>query len=97
MWILLALVACQGQAEVVDICDTVSEDTVDTGIYAVCQPCKSDSDCAFQGNSCTETTYCAHVDASIAVVEIGCSKALEYKWPDDEDCLCVDQECHYTK
>jgi len=95
LWVAVVLMGCQGQADVVSICETTDEETRDTGEFGVCHPCESDSDCVFTGNACTETVFCANRDDSIAVIEIGCSKALEYKWPDDEDCLCVDSECRY--
>ena len=59
----------------------------------LCPACASDDDCAFGGNACTETVYCAHVDAEIAVVMIGCSPAMEYAWPSDEDCVCSASVC----
>ena len=84
------LVACPRPAEVVVACD---EPTADTGS---CRPCEDDQDCGFSGNPCTETVYCAHVDTPIAVIEIGCSAALEHRWPDDQQCACVSGACAYV-
>jgi hypothetical protein len=83
----LALGACKGRAEVVNHCDTAS---------STCSPCASDADCAFTGNACTETVYCAHRDASIVVITIGCDPAAEYSWPDDDECACVAATCRYS-
>lgn len=60
---------------------------------ANCIACQRDAECGYTGNACTETVYCAHQDASIAVIEIGCSKAVEYQWPDASTCGCVDGFC----
>lgn len=79
-FLLLLLVACN-RAEPVDACDVDS---------AACLACASDDECAWGGNPCTDTVYCAHVDASVSVVQIGCSEALERRWPAPEDCACDD-------
>ncbi|MEZ4380182.1 MAG: hypothetical protein R3A79_02450 [Nannocystaceae bacterium] len=87
---LIALVApalsCGGvvKAEVVDVCVDEPER---------CPACARDDDCSFQGNACTEVVVCAHDDAGLVFVELGCSEALERRWPDDEACACVDQVC----
>ena len=78
MWVL-SLLACASPATVVNWCDT------NPGACAVCQ---ADEACVFQGNACVETVYCANVDAGIAVVQIGCSTALEHAWPDPSECTC---------
>lgn len=80
---LLLLPGCP-RATVVDAC---VEDP------ALCPACEGDLDCAFTGNPCTDTVYCAHVDAPISVIQIGCSPALERRWPPDEDCACIDAVC----
>jgi hypothetical protein len=90
----LALVALAGldltcggglvKAEVVDSCVDDPE---------LCPSCESDADCGFQGNACTDVVACAHHDAGLVFTEIGCSEALERRWPDDEACACVDQVC----
>jgi hypothetical protein len=67
---------------------------IDTGS---CRPCAGDGDCAFSGNPCTATVYCAHVDTPIAVIDLGCSAALERRWPDDERCACVAGACGYVE
>ncbi|MCB9568979.1 MAG: hypothetical protein H6710_17480 [Myxococcales bacterium] len=59
----------------------------------LCPPCASDDECVFQGNACTDYVACAHVNAELAFVQIGCSEALERRWPDDEACLCVESVC----
>lgn len=61
-----------------------------------CLPCAGDQDCTYQGNACTETVYCAHVEAEIPVVQIGCSGALEYDWPEPESCICQEGSCHHV-
>ena len=78
---MLLLLACR-TAEVVDWC-------ADTA----CSTCADDAACAYQGNACTETVYCAPTDASIMVIDIGCSPELEYAWPDPATCRCVDGSC----
>lgn len=62
-----------------------------------CSPCASSADCVFSGNSCTETVFCAHKDAPITVIDIGCSEQLEYSWPDPEECACVNSVCQYSE
>ena len=78
-----ALSGCR-QATVVDGCD-VSEEA--------CLACSTSDECAFTGNECLETVYCAHVDAPINVIEIGCEDIAEYSWPDAENCACVEGYC----
>lgn len=75
----LSFAACRGQATVVNACDQNAD---------LCLPCTSDADCGFTGNPCTETVLCAHRDAAIATIELGCDEALEYAWPDDDECQC---------
>lgn len=77
----LLFCACRGQATVVNAC---AQDE------ALCLPCASDRDCRFTGNPCTETVYCAHRDAPVVTVDLGCDEALEYGWPDDSECRCED-------
>ncbi len=90
--ILALLLACR-TATVVDAC---------AADPARCLACERDADCAFGGNPCTDTVYCAHRDAEIAVIEIGCDAAIEYAWPDDAACTCagevagVGAVCAYT-
>ena len=79
--LLLGLLGCP-RAEVVDYC--TEED---------CPPCARDAECVFTGNACTDTVYCAHEDSEIAVVQIGCSKAQERRWPDPSACVCADTVC----
>lgn len=81
---LLLLLGCPAPAEVVDWCAAHPDD---------CLACEADADCAFGGNPCTEVVYCAHVDQPIAVVQIGCSEALEHPWPPSAACGCVDGAC----
>lgn len=85
MWFLVF--ACATPAEVVDACVETPE---------VCTACTEDADCAYQGNACTETVYCASVGAGIAVVEIGCSAATEHPWPDPDTCTCQAGVCVST-
>ncbi|MFN7144539.1 MAG: hypothetical protein ACK4YP_12245 [Myxococcota bacterium] len=85
--ILFLLLACR-TATVVDACDADP---------AHCFTCASSDECGFTGNACTETVFCAHEDASIAVIQIGCDRALEYAWPDDAACACVDGGCAYVE
>jgi hypothetical protein len=83
---ILLLIACF-RAEVVNACDVDS---------AACLACEDDAACAYVGNPCTDTVYCAHEDASIAVIEIGCSAALERTWPSEDTCKCVARECSHA-
>lgn len=83
MLLALLLFACP-RATVVDAC---LEDP------DLCPACEGDADCGFTGNSCTDTVYCAHDEAQISVIQIGCSPALERRWPPDEACGCVDTVC----
>jgi len=69
---------------VVNWCESNPED---------CLACDADVDCAYGGNPCTETVYCAHVEQSIAVIQIGCDAALEHPWPPDPTCHCVEGAC----
>lgn len=80
---MILLLACR-LATPVDACDLDP---------ANCLPCSRDADCGYSGNPCLETVYCAHKDAQIAVIEIGCSSALEYAWPDEASCRCVENAC----
>ncbi|MBK8256315.1 MAG: hypothetical protein IPK82_27060 [Polyangiaceae bacterium] len=82
----LTAVACHPPADVVVACDEAAE---------WCLPCTSDADCGFTGNNCTSTVYCAHRDAPIAVIDIGCSDETTYSWPDDSECTC-NGTCVYT-
>lgn len=60
---------------------------------AWCLTCASDADCHWTGNPCTESVWCAHEDASIAVTQIGCDPITEYRWPEPEACACVADRC----
>lgn len=80
---LLLLLACR-VAEVTEPCLDDPE---------LCPPCSSDDECSLQGNPCLETVACAHEDAGLAFVQIGCSKGTEYAWPEPEVCQCVDEVC----
>ena len=80
---LFLLLACR-TATVRDACDVDPE---------YCLTCDGDTDCGYTGNPCTETVYCAHGDAAIAVIQIGCDKAIEYAWPADETCRCIEGSC----
>ena len=85
---LALLAGCRGRAEVVNHCvDNPGE----------CAPCASAADCVFTGNACTETVYCTQRGAGVAVIEIGCDEALEYSWPDAEECACVASVCRYAE
>lgn len=84
---LLLLAACR-QATVVDACLDEPD---------LCPACAEDADCALGGNACTETVYCLHEDATFAVIQIGCSKALEYDWPPADTCGCIDTVCQSTE
>ena len=75
--------ACRN-ATVVNGCD-VSDDA--------CLACSGNDECAFTGNACLEAVYCAHVDAPINVLEIGCEDLAEYAWPDAGNCGCVAGFC----
>lgn len=77
------LAACR-VATPIDACDLGEE---------YCPSCSSDAECSWGGNACTESVYCGHQDAGVAVVQIGCSKALEYRWPDAAACGCVEGVC----
>lgn len=83
MWLAL-LLACASPAVVVNWCDANP---------GACAPCTTDTECVFQGNPCLETVYCANADAGIAVVEIGCSTAMEHGWPDADACSCDGGVC----
>jgi len=61
-----------------------------------CPPCASNAECVFAGNSCTETVFCVRSGSAPAVIQIGCSEALEYSWPDPEECACIDSVCRYS-
>ena len=78
------LAGCKGEADVVDHC-------LESG--AGCPACTSSEECVFAGNPCLKTVYCTHRKAGVAVAEIGCDSALEYSWPDDEECACVSSVC----
>ena len=80
---LLLFSACR-TASVVDACDLDD---------SLCLSCASDAACGYTGNACTDTVYCAHQDAEITVVEIGCDPAVEYAWPADDTCRCVASAC----
>ncbi len=79
----LALQGCK-QATVVNGCDYGDD---------ACLECSADSECSYGGNACTETVYCAHQDAPIAVIEIGCDEAIEYAWPAADTCQCIESRC----
>lgn len=80
LWLLWA---CR-VATPVTACDQMPE---------TCISCETDADCQWSGNSCLKTVYCAHQDASIAVIEIGCQQAMEYQWPPPENCACEAGTC----
>jgi hypothetical protein len=80
---LLLLIACR-TATVVDACASDPE---------WCPTCADAADCAYTGNPCTATVYCAHVDAPIAVIQIGCDPAIEYTWPAADTCGCEAGVC----
>ena len=71
-----------GEAELVSDCQ--GED---------CTPCDDAAACVIAHNPCTETAVCGHVDDDLAVVQIGCSAALEYDTPDASLCTCEDAVC----
>lgn len=81
LWILL--IACR-TAEVVDVCVEDPE---------ACAGCTEDEQCLLGGNPCLETVYCGQEGSMPAVIEIGCSEALEYAWPPKETCGCVEGTC----
>lgn len=81
--LLALLLACRA-AEVQNPC------LDDPGL---CPACSSDADCSLQGNPCLETVHCAHRDAGLMTIDIGCSEALEYSWPPDDECRCVESAC----
>jgi hypothetical protein len=83
---LFLLLGCR-KATVVDYCADDPDD---------CLTCESDADCSFQGNDCTESVICAHDATGLSFIQIGCSEALTYSWPDDADCACVEGACSYT-
>lgn len=82
--LLLLAMACRPEATVVDWCLENPDG---------CPACTTDADCSFGGNACTDTVYCASDQAVIAVVQIGCSQASEYRWPEPERCGCIDEIC----
>jgi hypothetical protein len=51
--------------------------------------CEADAECIWQANPCNEEVFCAPADAGLLFTQIGCSKALEHRWPDPEDCACL--------
>jgi hypothetical protein len=85
---LSLLASCRGQANVVDHCIQNP---------GACPPCASSAECTFTGNPCTETVFCTHRSAGVAVIEIGCDEALEYSWPDAEECACAASTCRHTE
>ncbi len=87
-WWLIALGACSihGEADLVNHCEGEE-----------CIPCASDDACVIAHNPCTETAVCGHVDDELAVVQIGCSEALEYTTPEPERCQCVQEVCQATE
>lgn len=84
----IAVAACQRPAAVLDACDEKQE---------WCLPCNGIEDCQLTGNACTEFVYCAHEDALISVVALGCDEAMEYAWPDASACQCVASVCRYRE
>jgi hypothetical protein len=61
-----------------------------------CPACAGDEDCSFQGNDCTESVYCAHLDAGLTFIEIGCLESAVYSWPPDDECRCVEAVCRWV-
>jgi hypothetical protein len=88
MWFLV-LWACHGAADVYDLCDPGPPDTGD------CLECSVDDDCHITGNPCLASAWCANRDAEVVTVQLGCSEAMEYRWPDDETCRCQGGTCTY--
>ncbi len=88
---LVLVMGCRGLAQIEDECGEVDLE----GVFIVpeCLPCMSDSDCVIKGNACLETAYCAHIDDDVPVPSTVCDR--EYRWPPDEDCLCLHAECRY--
>lgn len=62
-----------------------------------CPACAGDDDCAFQGNDCTDSVACAHVEAGLAFIDIGCLEGSEYAWPPDDECRCVEAVCRWVE
>jgi hypothetical protein len=62
-----------------------------------CPICSSDDECTFQGNECTDSVYCAHVDSGLSFIEIGCLEGSEYAWPPDDECRCVEATCQWDE
>ncbi|MCB9796428.1 MAG: hypothetical protein H6741_27340 [Alphaproteobacteria bacterium] len=60
---------------------------------ALCPACEADDECVFQGNPCLETVDCAHREAGLAYIQIGCSPAQEKRWPADDQCVCEASVC----
>jgi hypothetical protein len=85
VWVLL-LAGCRS-AEVVNHCLQADGN---------CPPCSFNSECGFTGNPCAKNVVCVHRDVPIASVDIGCDEAIEYSWPDPEECACVSSVCQYT-
>jgi hypothetical protein len=85
--LLLCLLAGCRRATVVDHCAENPDD---------CLVCAQDADCSLQGNSCLPTVTCAHGQTGLAFVQIGCSEALTYAWPDAADCACVEDACAWV-
>ncbi|MDP2310283.1 MAG: hypothetical protein Q8P18_29980 [Pseudomonadota bacterium] len=84
--LLALLIACR-VAEVVDYCVDEPE---------ACAGCMSDEDCLYAGNACTEAVYCTQSGAGPSVIQIGCSEAIEYAWPEPDTCGCVEGVCRST-
>lgn len=82
--LLVLLVACGPEATPVDLC---------VGTAVPCPPCGGDAECVFQGNPCLETVDCAHREAGLAYIQIGCSPAQEKRWPADDQCVCEASVC----
>lgn len=82
--LLLGGAGCRQAATPVDYC------LEDTGN---CPSCASEADCHWSGNSCYDTVYCVSSGTNLAHPDLGCSAALEHRWPEPEACACVDSVC----
>lgn len=83
LWVALVLTACGPTAEPINACEGP-----DSGDPA-CVPCTLDQECVFTGNPCEDIVLCAHAAAPVLTTSLGCSPAIEARWPPDDQCVCA--------
>lgn len=91
-WIAIALLLGCTAVRTRNLCEADGMEHIGAGeMPRDCHRCESDADCGFTGNVCTGEVFCAHHDAEVVSIDIGCSP--EPSMPDESGCICRDGHC----